>query len=139
MTDAPPIQALVAHSGAMCLLDRVLSWDADRIVCQATSHARSDNPLRHHGRLAVHTGVEYAAQAMAAHAALTGGAAGPRPGYLAVVSGLRWSVDRLDDIPGPLSVTAWRIARLPDGQCYGFTLDAHAARLLDGEAIVVLA
>lgn len=140
MSDTPPpIQPLIPHSGAMCLLDGIRSWDADRITCFATSHARPDNPLRHGSRLSAQAGVEYAAQAMAAHAALTRQEEpGPRLGFLAVVSHLRWHIDRLDTLRSPLEVEAWRVATLPAGQCYGFTLEAQGARLLEGEAIVVM-
>lgn len=140
MSDTPPpIDSLIPHSGAMCLLDGIRSWDADRITCFATSHARPDNPLRHGSRLSAQAGVEYAAQAMAAHAALAGRAEPhPRLGLLAVVSQLRWHVDRLDTVSSPLEVAAWRLATLPAGQCYGFALEAQGLRLLDGEAIVVM-
>jgi predicted hotdog family 3-hydroxylacyl-ACP dehydratase len=122
----------------MCLLDGIRDWDATRISCFATSHTLPDNPLRHRNQLSAQAGVEYAAQAMAAHAALAaGGVSGPRPGVLAVVSQLRWYVDRLDTIPTPLEVQAWRVASLPAGHCYGFVLQANGLRLLEGEVIVV--
>lgn len=140
MSDTPPsIQALIRHSGAMCLLDGIRAWDATRITCFATSHNRPDNPLRHGSRLSAQAGLEYAAQAMAAHAALAGrGESGCRQAFLAVVSQLRWHVDRLDTILPPLEVEAWRVATLPAGQCYGFKLEAQGERLLEGEVIVVM-
>ncbi len=135
----PPIQPLIPHRGAMCLLDGIRCWDADRITCFALSHTRTDNPLRHGSRLSALAGVEYAAQAMAAHAALVGPKEPTaRLGFLALVSHLRWHVDRLDTLESPLEVQAWRVATLPSGQCYGFTLEAQGVRLLEGEAIVVM-
>lgn len=133
----PPVQSLIPHSGAMCLLDGIRVWDAAGITCFASSHTRADNPLRHDNRLSAQAGIEYAAQAMAAHAALAN-PAGPRRGYLAVVNKVRWHVDRLDRIESPLEVRAWCVLPLPAGRCYGFALDSHGARLLEGEAIVVM-
>ena len=67
------IATLIPHSGSMCLLDGVLSWDENTILCRTASHRLPDNPLRSNGRLAGVCGVEYAAQAMALHGGLTGG------------------------------------------------------------------
>ncbi len=82
----PEIAALIPHAGAMCLLDAVRFWDETTIVCTASSHHHPDNPLASHGTLDAVCGIEYAAQAMAVHGALTA-TAGRRPaaGYLASV------------------------------------------------------
>ena len=49
--DRAGIAARIPHQGRMCLLDRVLEWDDNRILCSAASHRAGDNPLRAHGRL----------------------------------------------------------------------------------------
>ena len=41
----------IPHQGSMCLLDGVTAWDAQRIVCSASSHRTASNPLRQFGRL----------------------------------------------------------------------------------------
>lgn len=64
------IAAHIPHQGDMCLLDRVVKWDEQRIQCQAGSHRLGDNPLRSRDRLSAACGIEYAAQAMAVHGAL---------------------------------------------------------------------
>ncbi|SCC92600.1 putative 3-hydroxylacyl-(Acyl carrier protein) dehydratase-like protein [Thiomonas sp. X19] len=64
------IAAHIPHQGSMCLLDAVLRWDAQHIVCSATSHRDASNPLRQFDRLGAACGIEYAAQAMAVHGAL---------------------------------------------------------------------
>ena len=61
------ICARLPHAGRMCLLERLESWDGDSIICIATSHRDTDNPLRSGGHLHAVAGVEYAAQAMALH------------------------------------------------------------------------
>ncbi len=63
--------SLIPHQGAMCLLDRVVEWDKDRVLLATATHRAADNPLRLDGRLrAVHL-CEYGAQAMAVHGGLS--------------------------------------------------------------------
>ena len=72
----PGIGELVPHSGAMVLLDRVLSADAENLCAEVTIHAGSvfyDAPSAGVGSW---VGIEYMAQAIAAHA-----------GYLARLAG----------------------------------------------------
>jgi predicted hotdog family 3-hydroxylacyl-ACP dehydratase len=69
------IERNIPHHGRMCLLDEVLEWDAQHIRCRSGTHRQPDHPLRSQGRLGAACGIEYAAQAMAAHGALAGGAA----------------------------------------------------------------
>ncbi|PIG29547.1 putative hotdog family 3-hydroxylacyl-ACP dehydratase [Janthinobacterium sp. 35] len=64
----PGIGELVPHSGAMVLLDRVLSADAENLCAEVTIHAGSvfyDAPSAGVGSW---VGIEYMAQAIAAHA-----------------------------------------------------------------------
>jgi len=135
--------AHIPHQGSMCLLDRIDAWDSERIRCMASSHRAADNPLRAHGRLGAACGIEYAAQAMAAHGGLL--AAGtavadksPRSGYLASVRGVEWHVPRLDDIEADLSVEAERLSGDDNTVLYGFSVFAGERLLLNSRAIVVL-
>ena len=96
----------VPHAGAMRLLDRVVSHDAESILCAATSHRDPANPLRRAGLLPAVCGVEYALQAMAAHGALTGDGAAQAPGYLASLRGVVLGAARLDAVAGELHVAA---------------------------------
>jgi predicted hotdog family 3-hydroxylacyl-ACP dehydratase len=136
------IARLIPHAGAMCLLDGVLSWDVTQIRCAARSHLALDNPLRRDGRLGALCGVEYAAQAMAVHGALAAGATRgsdpPRAGFLASLRAVTLYADRLDLLPGTLTVEAERLHGDADRAIYGFTL-RHADRiLLSGRAAVAL-
>lgn len=142
------ISELIPHAGAMCLLERVIDWDSERIECEAGSHRAVDNPLRSDGRLPVAAGIEYAAQAAAVHgglllrpaAALAGSMeAPPRRGFLAVLGQVRWSVERLDDCAAPLRVEARRQSAGPDGAAYDFALHAAGRLLLEGSLVVALA
>ncbi len=69
--DAERIRNLVPHAGNMCLLERVVACDAASIRCETRSHLDQSNPLRRNGHLASICAIEYAAQAMALHGALT--------------------------------------------------------------------
>jgi predicted hotdog family 3-hydroxylacyl-ACP dehydratase len=72
----PEIRELVPHSGAMLLLDRVLSADAENLCAEVAIHA--DSVFYDAGSAGVGSwvGIEYMAQAIAAHA-----------GYLARLAG----------------------------------------------------
>jgi predicted hotdog family 3-hydroxylacyl-ACP dehydratase len=131
--------AHLPHQGSMCLLDAVTEWDAQRIRCTAKSHRDADNPLRAHDRLGAACGIEYAAQAMAAHGALLAAADdAPRAGYLASVRGVELQVARLDDIAAELEVEAERLSGDGNTILYGFRVSAAGRELLSGRAAVVL-
>jgi predicted hotdog family 3-hydroxylacyl-ACP dehydratase len=124
----------------MCLLDEVTDYDERAIACRATSHQSAGNPLRHEGRLPVLAGIEYAAQALAAHCALVGAGTDLRAdhGVLAGVRAVALRVDRLDDIADALEVRAERL--IVDGTrlLYGFAIEAGGRALLNGRVAVVL-
>jgi predicted hotdog family 3-hydroxylacyl-ACP dehydratase len=146
--DHAGIAARVPHAGAMCLLERLLRWDADEIECGIVDHADAAHPLRDrtggtdHG-LPASCAIEYAAQAMALHAALARPGAregeAPTPGFLASAREVRLHVLRLDTATGPLRVRARRLAGDERQAMYRFTLDdAAGAPLVEGRATVVL-
>ena len=123
----------------MCLLDTVLEWDEHHIVCEALSHTAADHPLRAGGRLGAATGVEYAAQAMALHGGLLASPdSAPTQGYLTSVRGLSLHVARLDDLAGPLRVSAERLSGDARLVLYRFELHHQDRCLLEGRASVVL-
>ena len=133
------IAGLIPHTGAMCLLDGVVDWDENRIRCVSRSHLDTGNPLRAGGRLPALCGIEYAAQAMAIHGGLAGGArARPRAGYLASVRDMVCRRERLDDLEGDLVVEAERLMGDEDRVIYEFRLWVGDAEVLSGRAAVVL-
>ena len=142
--DRAGIERLIPHSGEMCLLDEVLDWQADLVRCRSFTHHSPTNPLRIGGRLRIVCGIEYAAQAMAVHAALLAGdAAGqPRPGYLASVRAVRARAGSLDDVAGALLCQARRVAATDGTASYEFSIeretDADDRVVLSGRATVVL-
>lgn len=139
MLDHAWLLAHIPHQGSMCLLGRVTHWDARHIRCTASSHRHADNPLRAHDRLGVSCGIEYAAQAMAAHGALLAASdSSPGAGYLASVRGVELQVARLDDIAADLDIEAERLSGDDNIILYGFRVSAAGCTLLSGRATVVL-
>ncbi|MFM2069658.1 MAG: hypothetical protein RLZZ584_4567 [Pseudomonadota bacterium] len=139
--DRAGIAARIPHSGAMCLLDGLLAWDADHIHCRASSHADPDHPLRLPALgLPAPCAIEYAAQAMALHGGLRAAPGEPpRPGFLASARQVVLHVARLDDRPGPLAVRCQRLLGDERQAQYQFSLhDASGALLVEGRATVVL-
>ena len=142
--NARAVAGLIAHTGSMCLLDRVIEHDAEHIVCRVISHRDHDHPLRHGDRLPSTAAIEYGAQAMAAHGALGAmSVAGSSralasPGMLAAARGIKFSVARLDDLAGDLTVTARALARQSDGLIYDFSIDCDGAAIASGRLTVML-
>jgi predicted hotdog family 3-hydroxylacyl-ACP dehydratase len=142
------IEARIPHQGRMCLLDEVLDWDAQHIRCRTATHRAPDNPLRSHDRLSIACGIEYAAQAMALHGALAGGAAtggavddtanGAVVGLLASVRDVHLFVMRLDDIESDLICEVTHLAGDSLTALYEFVLRDRDRSLLSGRASVIL-
>lgn len=133
------IAARIPHQGRMCLLDRVQAWDAESATCATGSHRDPHNPLRSAGGLLSPCAIEYAAQAMALHGALVAPPeGGPRPGFLASVRDVRFSVSRLDLLPGELQVQVRRLAGTGSQVLYQFQVSSEGAPVAEGRAAVVL-
>lgn len=137
--DHDGIAARIPHHGDMCLLDRVIDWNEQKIECSAISHRAADNPLRHNGRLGATIGIEYAAQAMAVHGSLLATReTPPKKGMITRVQRIVLHAERLDDCPGALRIMAER--QMGDERVvrYGFELRCGDLVLLEGEASVIL-
>jgi predicted hotdog family 3-hydroxylacyl-ACP dehydratase len=133
------IACLIPHAGAMCLIDRVLSWDDKAIRCLTTRHLAPDNPLRREGRLAAVCGVEFAAQAMALHGRLAANdGAPPRPGLLASLREVECRVEQLDLIASDLLIEAERLMGDEQQAVYRFAIRTADGELITGRACVLL-
>ncbi len=155
MSAAPPatldhagIEALVPHRGAMCLLERMLSWSEARIECVAVNHRDAGHPLRTRSGLLASAAIEYAAQAAALHGALGARSAGEAaaPGSLASARDVRLAALRLDNLPrasaatglDELRVVAVRQAGDATRLLYSFAI-GHAGRdIATGRLAIVL-
>ena len=136
----PELDLLLPHAGAMRMITAVREWNASSIVCESTTHCDPVNPLRIGGILPAACGLEYGAQAMAAHGALLADQRQkPRVGYLASAHELALYCDRLDDIDGPLLIEASCLLSAANHVAYRFSIRAASqAVLLEGRASVVL-
>lgn len=129
----------IPHQFDMCLLDTVLEWSDDTIVCEARLDDLAVHPLRSDAGLSAVHAIEYAAQAMAVHGALIAGQNdAPRAGYLASVRSVRLHVDTLDARDAPLRVRAERLSGDARNVLYAFRVDAVRGSLAEGRAAVVL-
>jgi predicted hotdog family 3-hydroxylacyl-ACP dehydratase len=139
MIERAEIAALIPHAGKMCLLDRVISWDEQRIACRSRAHCDPDNPLRQDGRLGALAAIEFAAQAMAAHGRLAG-AVGERPraGIIASLRDIRCRCDRLDQLEADLEISATRLMGDDRNVMYAFSVACGNEELVTGRATVVL-
>ena len=139
LIDRAEIQALIPHSGAMCLLAGVTQWNTTQITCIANSHRNPDNPLSRHGKLHALSGIEFAAQAMAVHGGLTNLVKQrPRAGLLVSVRDVVAQVKYLSDIAEDLQIEEEQIMAGDNGVTYSFSIHAGDQELLTGRAMVVL-
>ncbi len=122
MKDRDEILALIPHAGSMCLIDRAISWSSEAIACRTDTHRDPAHPLRRGGVLPASTLIEYGAQAVALHSALQAptGAAQRRAGMIVAMRDCEWFVDRLDDLPPGLDISACREAWTADALTYRF-------------------
>jgi predicted hotdog family 3-hydroxylacyl-ACP dehydratase len=133
------LDALIPHTGAMCLLDAVLNWDSTSILCRTQSHQDPNNPLRTQQGLSALQGVEYGAQAVAVHGALlapSGGDVKVR-GYLVAVRDLLLTIDWLHDVDGPIDVSA--TLEIDDGRfiAHQFSIKTGSELLISGRVTVL--
>ena len=134
------IAELVPHSGTMCLLDSVETWDEHHIVCRATSHLRPDNPLRDGSGLRTLCAIEYGAQAIAAHATLLGSGHRQRAaeGVLASLRHVTTTQSHLDGLKGALTIVATLHLSHQQGRIYDVTVTADGQTVLTGRLSVML-
>src|SRR5919201_670609 len=111
LIDKSEIRTLIPHSGTMCLLDGVVRWDDESIICISNTHRDRNNPLRRDGQLSAVHALEYGAQAAAVHGGLRARAAGASAphGYVAALRDAHLHVSRLDEINSPLDIRAVRL------------------------------
>lgn len=134
------VLTLVPHARRMCLIDSVLAYDRTRIECSADRHRDLDHPLRRGAALSALHLIEYGAQAMAIHGALLARDQGQRalPGMLVAVRDFETTVASLDQLPGPLEISALAQLMRPDGLIYGFEVVHRSETIARGRTSVRL-
>ena len=138
LIDQAQIRTLIPHAGAMCLLEAVIAWDENRIVCETWTHCDPAHPLRRQGRLSALHGVEYGAQAAAIHGCLCAQSAGKTapPGYLAALRDVRWFAAELDTVAAPLEVAADLLMGDGDSCIYAIRVSAAGQALVEARITI---
>lgn len=124
----------------MCLLERIVDWDAAAIRAATTTHLDPAHPLATaRGLRAVHL-CEYGAQAMALHGGLFAQRDGRavRPGLLVSLRDVVLHVDDLRACAGELIVTAERLQASEAAWQYRFRVTHDGRELASGRAMVAV-
>ena len=140
LIDKSEIRTLIPHSGTMCLLDDVVRWDDESIVCSTNTHRDADNPLRRDSQLCAVHALEYGAQAAAIHGGLRARAVGKTapPCYLAALRDAHLHLDRLDDLASPLEVRAQRFFGDAGNTVYQCSISSDGTPVADGRVTIML-
>lgn len=130
----------------MCLLERVIQYDSEHIVCGSYSHLQRPHALEHQQRIAAVHLCEYGAQAAAVHGALLAAARDERApqGWLVALRDVQLVIDYLDEHPGmhgdpqlELHITA-RLQHSSAGGCmYAFDACLEQQVLVSGKATIM--
>ena len=139
ITDRATIESLIPQQGAMCLLDSIEYWDGQRIICTSMQHRSVGNPLRARNALSSLHGIEFAAQAVAAHGGLVAKGQGrPSVGLLLSARDCKFHSRRLDGIEGPLVIEAEQMGSNEQTRLYRFKVSAQEVLMVEGRAAVLL-
>ncbi len=127
------------HRGRMNLLDEIVRWDARTLLARARSHRDGGHPLRRGAELPIAASIEYGAQAVAAHGALTAAGRGaPELGYLASARGVAFHAARLDDVAEALDIAVEKLGDAAGGVLYAFAVSAAGRALVEGRVTIIL-
>ena len=131
---------LIPHAGSMCLLEQVVSWDQQGVVCSTQSHRSLENPLRSNEQLNAIHAVEYGAQAVAVHGGLLAHEKDEaiKPGYLAALRQIQLHCSRLDNIQSMLVVEATQLLSDAGNLMYSFTVTADDQPVANGRVTIVV-
>lgn len=130
---------LIPHEGTMCLIETLLHWDEEHLVCTTETHTHIENPLRYQNRLSVIHAAEYGAQAMALHGGLLAKQSGQPPvaGFLVSLRGVRLYRQRLDDTDFPLVITTRKLLADGGNLLYAFDLALNHIPVAEGSVAVM--
>lgn len=130
---------LIPHSFNMCLIDHVVSWDADKIVCTSKSHLLESNPLRRKNSLSSIHLLEYAAQTMAIHGGLYNREqdTSMSDGYLAALRDVRINLCQVEHLTSELHIKANKILSQNGNMIYAFSVYHAETELVSGRATVI--
>jgi len=131
--------SLIPHAEAMCLLDEILEWDENYVLCQTRSHLLNDNPLRCEAGLSAIQGIEYGMQSMAVHGGLLArekNESAP-PGFAAALRQIQCNVEWLHVYDQPLQVSSRALVLDAGSYIYQFDIKCEQQTLLQGRATIM--
>ena len=133
------IADLIPHQDAMCLLERVLAWDAQHLIARTATHRDPAHPLLGTtGLRAIHLS-EYGAQAAALHGGLHAHARGETapPGLLVALRDVRLRRVFIHDLPGEIEIEVQLLLAGAGGRQYSFEA-RHAGEVLAAGRLAVM-
>lgn len=139
INDKNMILDLIPHSGSMCLIDKVVSWDDLNITCYSDTHKDITNPLRNSEILPMSSLIEYGAQAMAIHGGLLAKKSGDKikEGYLAALREVKMVSGDASKINSALCIEATQKMASQGNMIYSFSVKENNKVLVSGRATVV--
>ncbi len=134
------ICALLPHGKAMCLLDEVISWDAEKIHCRSQDFATRHNSLFEQGQFSSVLLIEYAAQAAGVHAALLQPTLQPmqtsgQAAYIGAVKNIEL-FKSVSDNTSAIELTAYCLLNNSSGAIYDVVAQQEAHILMRGRLIL---
>lgn len=129
---------MLPHGPGMCLIDRVLQYNSDRILCEIDSHLSSNHPLRYDGKLSSIILIEYAAQASAIHAILNQQTIEQnQTGYIGLIKNIKLHARYLHDIHETLTLQSRCLLCNVGGAIYEFKV-THSQPAAEGQINILL-
>lgn len=134
MLNKSDFASLISHGGLMCLMDQIVTFDDNSILCRTGSHRSTNNPLRRLGQLSCLTSIEYAAQAMALHGALLAQQDHRQlpQGFIGSLRDAVFHVDRLDALAFDLHIRAHRILTQRTAMMYECEIQGDGQAVFSG-------
>ncbi|RLA08002.1 MAG: hypothetical protein DRQ51_04035 [Gammaproteobacteria bacterium] len=125
MTDDINITDIIPHSGTAIMIDKIISFDKNNIICETTKHLDQQNPLRFNNKLSTIHIIEFAAQTMAAHQFLSTPTENnnhdkTQDGFLIKASNIILKIDFLDDVPPKIIIKSKLTNQNNTINCYDF-------------------
>ena len=134
--DLAQLYERLPHAGEMRLVQEIVTWSDDSVVCRAWNHRDPAHPLRTQSGLRTICVIEYAAQAAALHAVLLADDSGPdgsqSRALLALVNGLELETGYLHDCEDDLIIEGGVDYRSGDAVIYRFEVHAGARAVARG-------
>ena len=140
MKSARELCDLIPHGGSMCLIQELLEWDVERIICRSHSHTSENNPLRSGSQLNAIHAIEYGAQAIGLHGGLLTESEETihRSGLLVGLRQIKLHRTRFDDADEPLIISAHRLLADSHNLLYAFTVHLNRTPLAEGRAAIIM-